>query len=259
MLPASVSDVGNQVGIMNTTQSVLQPRTRSVSDHSLFLFATFVVVALVVAGFGPTYFYRPFKHRQDSLTVLVHVHGALMTAWLALFVVQVALAARGRVASHRRLGQVGLILLALIVATALPMMIVAAHLGGNHMPGPALPGLALVLAFLIEFTALAGVGLQLRRQSAVHKRLMLLAAVAAMEAGVSRLPIPFGSFGAVHLANDAVLVPIIAVDTYRHRRLHPAFLWGTLFILAVQFSAIWISGTAMWQSLAQRILNAFYG
>lgn len=165
-----VDCVGNQVGVMNTAPSVSQPRTRSVSDHSVFLSATLVVVALVVIGFGPTYFYRPFIRRQDSLTVLVHVHGALMTAWLALFVVQVGLAASGRVALHRRLGQAGFTLLALIVATALPMMIVAAHLGGNHMPGPALPGLALVIAFLLEFTTLAGVGLRLRRQPAVHKR-----------------------------------------------------------------------------------------
>jgi hypothetical protein len=254
-----VDCVGNQVSVMNTAPSVSQRRTGSVSDHSVFLCATFVVVALVVVGFGPTYFYRPFLPRQDSLTVLVHVHGALMTAWLALFVVQVGLGASGRVAVHRRLGQVGFILLALIVATALPMMIVAAHLGGNHMPGPALPGLALVIAFLLEFTTLAAIGLRLRRQPAVHKRLMLLAAVAAMEAGVSRLPIHFGSLVAVHLANDAVLVPIIAVDTYRQRRLHPAFLWGALFILTAQFSAIWVSGTAMWQALAQRILNVFYG
>ena len=248
---------------MNETRigrlSGVVPPTRSVSDHSLFLLAAVVVVTLVVLGFGPSYFYRPFVRSEDSLTALVHVHGALMTAWIALFVVQVGLAGRGRIVLHRRLGQFGFILLALIVASALPTMIVAAHLGGNHMPGPALPALALVIALLIEFTTLAGIGLRLRGRPAVHKRLMLLAAVAAMEAGVSRLPINFGSLVAVHLANDAILVPIIAVDTYRHRRLHPAFLWGTLFILAVQFSAIWISSTPTWQSLAQRILNLFYG
>ena len=86
--------------------------TRSVNDRSLFLVAGGVVITLVVLGFGPTYFYRPFIRTTDSLTILVHVHGALMTAWTALFVVQVGLAATGRIVPHRQLGQVGFILLA---------------------------------------------------------------------------------------------------------------------------------------------------
>jgi len=112
-----------------------------------------------------------------------------MSAWIALFSSQVLLIAMGRPDLHRRLGKAGFVLLALILVVAVPTVIVATRLGGSHMPGPALPGLALVIALFVEFLTLGSLGLYYRYRSEFHKRLMLLAAFAAMEAGVSRLPI----------------------------------------------------------------------
>ena len=151
-------------------------------DRLLFLLAAVGIGIVVVLGFGPTYFYRPFATPKDSLTVLVHVHGALMSAWIALFITQVILVAVGRTELHRRLGKLGFVLLWLIVLVLLPMTIVAAKLGGDHMPGPPLPGLALVLGLLFGFLTFAGLGLHYRFRSDIHKRLMTLAALAAMEA-----------------------------------------------------------------------------
>jgi hypothetical protein len=41
------------------------------------------------------------------------------------------------------------------------------------MPGPALPGLALVIAAFAEFIALGSLGLFHRHRSDIHKRLMM--------------------------------------------------------------------------------------
>ena len=233
--------------------------TSRVSDRGLYLPAALACAILVVVGFGPTYYYRPFTSPAEALTLIVHLHGALMTAWIVLFVLQVMFVALRRVDLHRRFGQIGFALLTLIAIVSSPMIFIAAHLGGDHMPGPALPALALVLAFLLMFFTLAGLGLHFRRRSDVHKRLMMLAAVVAMEAGVSRLPLPiFDSIAKVHMVNDALLIPIVLFDTIRHRRLHPVFLWGILFIISVQAGAIWISGTAVWQRLAQAMLDLFF-
>lgn len=217
-----------------------------------------VVCALVVTGFWRSYFSKLFLVQSESLTALVHLHGALMTAWIGLFIAQVSLVAKGRTDLHRRLGVVGFALLGLIVTVAVPMTITAAKLGGNHMPGPALPGLALVIGLFVEFLTLASLALGYRHRSDVHKRLMLLAACAAMEAGVSRLPLDFlNSIVKVHLANDLVPLGIVVIDTFRHRRLHPAFLWGGVFLLSVQFLSTWISGTEVWLHIAQGILGQF--
>jgi uncharacterized membrane protein len=74
---------------------------------------------------------------------------------------------------------------------------------------------------------------------------MTLAALVAMEAAVSRLPLDFlDSIVKVHAANDALLLLVVVVDTVRHRRLHPAFLWGTAFVVLMQVFSTWLSGTA---------------
>lgn len=230
--------------------------SRPMTDRTVFLPAALVVCLLVVVGFGPSYYYRPFLAPAQSLTLLVHVHGALMTAWITLFAVQVVLVAIGRRDLHRRIGVVGFVLLPLIFAVLVPTTVIAARLGGNHMPGPPLPALALVLALLLEFLVFAGLGLYRRRQADVHKRLMLLAAICAMEAGVSRIPVDFlGSLFRVHVANDALLLVVIALDALRHRRLHRTFLWGFVFIVSVQAFSSWFAGTDLWLGVAQDIVG----
>jgi hypothetical protein len=227
-------------------------------DRAIYVPAAIAICALVVTGFWPSYFSKLFSSGSEPLTVLVHVHGALMTAWIALFIVQVSLAAAGRVDLHRRLGVLGFALLALILIVAVPTTIVATKLAGHHMPGPALPGFALVSAAFAEFVTLGSLGLFYRRRSDIHKRLTVLATFAAADAGVARLPFDFlDSIGKVHLATDLVLFAVIIIDTVRHRRLHPAFLWGSVFLVTVQALSAWISGTAWWLHIAQVIMSNF--
>ncbi len=229
--------------------------TRS-SDRGIYPPAAIAVCALVVAGFWRSYFSKLFAAPSEPLTVLVHLHGALMTTWVGLFVAQVALVAFGRTDLHRRLGTFGFPLLALIVVVAIPMIITAARLGGNHMPGPALPSLALVLGLLLEFVTLASLALAYRRRPDVHKRLMTLAACAAMEAGVARLPLDLlDSVTKTHIANDLVPLLIVVVDTVRHRRLHPAFLWGGLLLVSIQALSTWASGTDTWLRIAEGLMS----
>ena len=84
---------------------------------------------------------------------------------------------------------------------------------------------------------------------------MTLAALAAMEAAVSRLPLNLlDSYVKVHAANDALVLLVVMVDSIRHRRLHPAFLWGTAFLIFMQTFATWLAGTAAWERAARSIL-----
>jgi hypothetical protein len=79
-----------------------------------------------------------------------------------------------------------------------------------------------------------------------------------MMAGVSRIPLDFlDSIPKVHMANDVVLLAIVIVDTVKHRRLHPAFFWGSLFLVSVQALSTWISRTSVWLHIAQVIMKPF--
>jgi hypothetical protein len=70
----------------------------------------YVIVA--AAGFVPGYL-RYFAGARD-IHWFAHLHGALMGAWLCLYVAQAALAASGAVRSHRALGLAGVALGAVI-------------------------------------------------------------------------------------------------------------------------------------------------
>jgi hypothetical protein len=81
----------------------------------------------------------------------------------------------------------------------------------------------------------------------MHQRLMLLSSIVAMEADVSRLPVTFlDSLLKVHLANDAILLNVVIADSINHRRLHPAFLWGSLFLVSMQTLTALLSHTDTW-------------
>jgi hypothetical protein len=54
-----------------------------------------------------------------------------------------------------------------------------------------------------------------------------------------------------------VLAAVVAIDTVRHRRLHPAFLWGSVFLVAVQTLSAWVSGTEWWMHVARAIMRNF--
>src|SRR5436190_21416450 len=88
------------------------------------LFHTGMAVALLltaVAGFGPTYFFKPI-HPSPPLPPLLHVHGMVFTAWLVLLIVQSGLVRAERADLHKRLGlfgaalAVGVVILGFLVA-----------------------------------------------------------------------------------------------------------------------------------------------
>ena len=60
------------------------------------------------------------------------------------------------------------------------------------------------------------------------------------------------------MPRDYAMSPcVVMVDTIKYRRLHPAFLWGSLFLVSVQALSAWISGTSVWLHIAQAIMKPF--
>lgn len=52
---------------------------RHSAESRFYILAAIAMSVIVLLGFGPSYFYRPFTRPSESLTGLVHLHGALMT------------------------------------------------------------------------------------------------------------------------------------------------------------------------------------
>src|SRR5262245_14875060 len=94
-------------------------------------FYPFIAVALalfVFIGFSRTYYFR-FLTELPPLRTLVHLHGAVFTAWALLFVAQVRLVAAHRVDLHRKLGIASVCVAALVFAVG-----VATAIGNTAIP-----------------------------------------------------------------------------------------------------------------------------
>jgi hypothetical protein len=213
---------------------------RTGSDHRFFIVAGLAAFAIVVIGFARTYYLKSL-FGTPPLPWLVHLHGFLMTSWFALFFVQVRLVAVHRVDLHRRLGAVGAALAALMVIVGVTVARRGAMRDLHHPNAAAHPFqfLGFILFVLLVFAILVGAALLLRRRRDYHRRLMLLSCLSMVGPGLFRIPLkhvpivaflrtggPFGLFGL-----DLLLVyACIGYDTWRHRRLHPAFVFGELLI-----------------------------
>jgi hypothetical protein len=237
---------------------------RRISDRPLYLLAAVIVPLVVLAGFARTYYLKGFFATPALPSLIVHVHGIVMTAWVVLFIVQVTLVARRQTKLHQRLGILGAVLAALVfIVGILTALYAAARFTSapNLVPPggpPPLPFLIIPLGDMVAFAILIGTALYYRKRLDVHKRLMLVAAVNIMTPAIARIPLSFIANGgplAFFGLTDFILVIFVAFDTIRHRRLHPAFLWGALFVILFQPLRILLAGTNAWISFAAALVR----
>ena len=232
------------------------PRTSS--DHRLSIWVAALVPVIVLVGFARTYYLKAFFGNPPLPGLLVHLHGLVMTTWVVLFVTQVSLVATGRTRTHQRLGVFGAMLAALVVIVGVLTGIAGAARGATPGP-PALQFLVVPLGDMLVFAILVGTALYFRRgRLDVHKRLMLLAAVNLLAPAIARIPLHFIETGgalAFFGLTDLCLLACVACDTIRNRRLHPAFLWGTLFIIALQPLRLMLAGTDVWLRFATMLVG----
>jgi len=209
----------------------------------LFRYAALAAAAAIVAGFGRTYYLRPWLPARP-ISALVHLHGLLLSAWLLLFATQAWLIGGGRIDWHRRLGRIGAALALAIVAVGSLVVLAAIE---RRFPGTSLRRtVALFIAFdglsLFLFGALVLVAIARRVRPDIHKRLMLAATATLLPPAVGRIAARLVPLSAHDYATATVtalfVIACAAIDTAINRRLHPAMLWGAGSVVAVNAIAL---------------------
>lgn len=239
-----------------------QPRATGAYDRIFYTGMAILMALTVLVGFGPTYYLRTYFGPSASfsgattLTPLMHVHGALFTGWVLLFIVQTALVAGRRVALHRRLGIAGVLLAAAMIAVGTSTAIAAAA-RGSAPPGVApLAFLAIPLFDMIMFAGFITAALRMRRNKEAHKRLMLLAYVSIITAAVARIPgvLPYGPLAFFGLSLLFVAAGVI-YDVASRGRVHPAYAWGGALLALSVPVRLAISGTEAWRRFAEFLVG----
>lgn len=219
-----------------------------------------IVMALtVIAGFGPTYYFRAYANTPTfsgltELPPLLHLHGLLFTAWVALFIAQTQLVARRQLATHRKLGMASVGLAVAIVAVGWQTAVGAGRRGAAPPGLDSITFLVVPIFDILLFAVFVTAAILQRRNKEAHKRLMILAYASIMPAAVARLPgvMPLGPFGFFGLA-FLFAVAGMMYDVFSRRRVHPVYVWGGLLFAVSVPGRLMLSGTAAWHAFAEAI------
>jgi hypothetical protein len=175
---------------------VARPVTASrTADDIFFTSMSVLQLAIVLIGFASSYFLRGavFSH-QPSL--LVHLHGAVFSSWIFLFVIQTSLVSVGKVRMHRKLGVLGAVLAGLMVILGVLTPFGTIH-RGVPLPPVFTPESFLVgnVFGILVFGAYVAFAIWKRNNRIVHKRLMLIANAMLMSPALGRMTFPVTSNG----------------------------------------------------------------
>jgi len=217
--------------------TVAQPQPRIGADHRFFMISAIVMALIVVTAFS---FHFAMGRSTFAAPVLVHVHAVLFMGWVAFYVLQNALVATGSVATHKRLGWIGLgwMILLVVVGT----WVTVAMVRRGTVPFFFEPSYFLVMnpVTVITFAGLGVAAIAMRRRTDWHRRLHYCGMAMLMGPAFGRLlPMPFLIPWAGQIVFAALLIfPIAGViaDKRRSGRVHPAWAWGIGVMLLAQIS-----------------------
>ena len=228
---------------------------RVAGERPMYTWAVLAAFAAIFIGFAPTYFLKTFFGTPE-LTAVKHVHGVVMSAWFALFLVQARLVASGNTAMHRKLGVAGIALAGLVVYVGLQAGIASARAGVTPLPQiPPLAFFIMPVGEMVAFTLLFTAAILLRRKSAWHKRLMLVATIAMVVPAFARWPLigaggPPVFFGMA----DLIIIACMVYDRRKNGRFHPALVSGLAIVMVSQVGRLALAGTAFWMDFARWVV-----
>lgn len=255
-----------------------RPTLTQIIDRWIYVFmaAFFVVTALV--GFIPDSLAKVGAIQagfRPPFPLVLHVHAVLMGSWLLLLLSQTTLMATGRRAGHMQLGVAAMVLAPAMVLTGfwlVPAMVQQSWPLIAVAPPEALPwGAERTRMFLSSLVAaqisggvlfsifVAWALLARKRDSGLHKRLMILATAVPLPAAIDRiawLPQSYPESPLSPLSWPVLwIMPMFLWDLWRLRRIHRAYLiWGAIYLPAglVVYNLWWSPG---WIATAQRLVG----
>lgn len=233
---------------------------RRAFDRRLYMAVAILFSVIVLIGFGRTYYLKVVFDPTPLPSLLVHLHGLLMSAWVVLFMIQVRLIAAREVRIHQRLGWATVGVAVLILVVGLATAVRAAKYGSRSTPPGIAPQAFMVVPLfdLLMFVVLLGGAIYYRRKAAEHKRLMLLTAINFLPPAIARIPIaplqalgPFWFFG----LPTVLALYCVGLDARRHGSLNRIFLAGTILLIASYVVRLALMNTHAWMATAQWLMS----
>ncbi len=210
------------------------------ADDIFFTTMSVVMLAIIVIGFAPSYFLRGalFAHLPS---VLVHLHGAVFSSWIILFVIQSCLISANKIRLHRKLGVLGAVIAGLMVILG-----ILTPFGTIHRAA-VLPSFFTQESFLVGnvfgiliFGLYVAFAIWKRRDRIVHKRVMLIANAMLMSPSLSRMPFMDAHPYLIGLIPLAMVVALFIFDLFTQKRIIAVTVIGGFLFWASDPVSDWL-------------------
>jgi hypothetical protein len=190
--------------------------------------------------------------------LLLHVHGVIYIGWMALLIVQVTLAARGQIRTHRALGQAGIgygalvWVVGLIVSFAAPAFNVNS---GEWTVDQAAAFIPIPLGDMVLFGSFFLAAVLNRNKPELHKRLMLLATMAILFAAAFRLQNAGVSIPVAIVVWYVPLAIAMVYDLVQRGRVHMLYVVGAI-VMGLALLRLPFGNTEAWLSIGRPIVES---
>lgn len=246
-------------------------------DRWIYVFMAISFVTYTLVGFIPDSLMKMelvAAGQRPPFPAVLHVHAALMGAFLLLLLAQTTLMATGRRQLHQTLGIAGLAIGPALVIVGFILVPTMYHQiwGGIQVAPPPIQAemqqglrafdniMLLQIRIGILFPIFLAIALLARRtDSGLHKRMMLLSIAPALPAAFDRMTWLPTTLPASPIAPDlytlAAIAPMFLWDVYRNRTIHKAYvIWFTLFLAsAIIINLLW--NTEWWHATAPKLVG----
>lgn len=228
---------------------------RKFLDRFFYLGMSLLIAAVVIFGFGHT-IGANLLHPDTPRPLILHIHAAVFSGWVLLFITQSALVRASKVALHRRLGIFGATLGGILPVLGVTTALVMHHWhdqggGANHA------SLSLPFNDMLTFSIAFGLAIRWRRRPEFHRRLMLIATCCLTSAAFARFPESMVPENAFYACVDLLLLLGVLRDLAIDRRVHTAYRYGLPCMIASQAIAQYLVLVAppAWLAVTHRIMQ----
>jgi hypothetical protein len=225
-------------------------------SRHFYLCMSLVLAALVIAGFSRTVNSSLF-HANPPRPLLLWIHGAVFSTWIAFFIAQSALVRARKVSVHRLLGWFGAGLAAVMVVMGFTIAVVMTRFDTVVLQQKGIDSfLSIPFGDMIIFGSCMAMAIYWRKKPEYHRRLVFIASCQLMDAAIGRFNFMF-DHDLFYLALDCLIGLGMARDWVVDGRIHKIYFYVLPAMIVVQSFAIfmWRVNPKWWAAITHAILG----
>jgi len=225
-------------------------------DKYFYFAMSLFIAAIVIWGFSHTIDANLF-HGAPPRPMLLWVHGAAFSLWVAFYIVQSALVRTRNVRIHRTLGWFGVGLATVMVVLGFVIAVIMGRFDKHvlHIPDTE-TFLSVPFGDMTIFGVCVALAIAWRRKPELHRRLLLIATCALLDAPFGRIQYVF-DHSLYYACLDGVLLLGVARDLFVDRRIHKVYRVALPLMIAVQIFLIYLyrGAPAWWVKFGHSLLG----